>query len=111
MRNRCKDYSDFNEDEEDFEDSSDEYKPLESSSSESEIEEETMNISLSDDEAATKTHNVQRCVKKSLQSIKTRFPTRHQDDFVFESDKYFGQANRKVKRPLNNKKIQNLIFG
>lgn len=91
LRNRCKIYSVAEEDEEDFEDSADEYKPSESSESENDDE-----VMCSSDDEPPVQHNVQRSVKKTLPNSKTRFSTRHQNDFIFESDKYFGQTNRKV---------------
>lgn len=97
VRKRCKDDIEEEDDDdfEDFEDSADEYEPSESSESENEYEEK--NCSSSDDESNIVTKRVLPSVQKTLQRRSTRNSTRHQDDLIFESDKYFGHTNRKVK--------------
>ncbi len=102
MRKRCKD--DDDDDEEvnkefvDFEDSGDEYEPEESSSESENDDTDVVNNSCSsEDESQSIKQNVKMIPKLPPGGRKTRFSLRQQQDFVFESDKYFGHTNRKVR--------------
>lgn len=93
MRKRCKEDDEDEDNFVDFEDSGDDYQPTESSESEDDIK---MNSSSSSEDESKVIKIEARPVQKALQSRKTRFATRQQQELVFESDKYFGHTNRKV---------------
>lgn len=94
MRKRCKD-DDEDEDFVDFEDSGDDYRPSESSDSDVDMDIEANSPDSSEDESNVNKLE-SRIVLKALPNRRSRFSTRQQD-FVFESDKYFGHTNRKVR--------------